>query len=236
MMTWNMMSFIGVPEASYTVELQSRLNWPTSATSFLGNVTRNNAQQVSIKSCWRSVFVFCDHITYNMCHCDPQLLVSTVTVTISLTCCLILSCHLWCMTSYEMFVDTSSLLEKDAPIGHEINVKAWKTHAMHILYVSSCFSFFFHFPSVSLDRSASVSKDTGIGTDKASSAPDGFNPDRTDLITGDPRNIWRFHSWIWRMLLSWSAVCFFPRSGAEQKRSGAQWTAGGWAGGACRTG
>ncbi|KAK3514370.1 hypothetical protein QTP70_015896, partial [Hemibagrus guttatus] len=35
--------------------------------------------------------------------------------------------------------------------------------------------------SVSLDRSASVSKDTGLGTDKASSAPDGFNSDHADL-------------------------------------------------------
>ncbi|KAK3538447.1 hypothetical protein QTP86_003708 [Hemibagrus guttatus] len=35
--------------------------------------------------------------------------------------------------------------------------------------------------SVSLDRSASVSKDTGLGTDKASSAPDGLNSDHADL-------------------------------------------------------
>ncbi|XP_058231533.1 trichohyalin [Hemibagrus wyckioides] len=37
--------------------------------------------------------------------------------------------------------------------------------------------------SASLDRSASVSKDTGLGTDKASSAPDGLNSDHPDLTT-----------------------------------------------------
>ncbi|KAF5895425.1 golgin subfamily A member 6-like protein 22 isoform X1, partial [Clarias magur] len=35
--------------------------------------------------------------------------------------------------------------------------------------------------SVFLDRSASVSKDTGLGTDKASSAPEGLNSDHADL-------------------------------------------------------
>ncbi|KAF4074208.1 hypothetical protein AMELA_G00236920 [Ameiurus melas] len=40
--------------------------------------------------------------------------------------------------------------------------------------------------SVSLDRSTSVSKDTGLGTDKASSAPDGLNSEHADLTTVEP--------------------------------------------------
>ncbi|MCJ8747101.1 hypothetical protein PDJAM_G00149520 [Pangasius djambal] len=40
--------------------------------------------------------------------------------------------------------------------------------------------------SVSLDRSTSVSKDTGLGTDKASSAPEGLNSDHADLTTVEP--------------------------------------------------
>ncbi|KAK2845379.1 hypothetical protein Q7C36_010233 [Tachysurus vachellii] len=41
--------------------------------------------------------------------------------------------------------------------------------------------------SASLDRSASVSKDTGLGTDKASSAPDGLNSDHADLTAVELR-------------------------------------------------
>ncbi|XP_017307877.1 golgin subfamily A member 6-like protein 24 isoform X2 [Ictalurus punctatus] len=40
--------------------------------------------------------------------------------------------------------------------------------------------------SASLDRSTSVSKDTGLGTDKASSAPDGLNSEHADLTTVEP--------------------------------------------------
>ncbi|GAA6084064.1 golgin subfamily A member 6-like protein 22 isoform X2, partial [Tachysurus ichikawai] len=39
----------------------------------------------------------------------------------------------------------------------------------------------------SLNRSASVSKDTGLGTDKASSAPDGLNTDHADLTAVELR-------------------------------------------------
>ncbi|XP_060738595.1 trichohyalin [Tachysurus vachellii] len=47
--------------------------------------------------------------------------------------------------------------------------------------------FLFLSPSASLDRSASVSKDTGLGTDKASSAPDGLNSDHADLTAVELR-------------------------------------------------